>query len=1178
MRKQIGQLAAGRVNKIKPNLTFSEEIIDLSVIEDRDETGSFLITCTSSVKLRGIVYSTNPRMECLNPHFEGEKVRIRYQFHSLGLMDGDTSEGKFVIVCNQMEYSIPYCARISRLHEQSSVGAIKNLDDFTNLARNNWHEAYQLFYSKSFMQLISLDEKLERMTYRGMMGARPSGQCLEEFLIGIHRKAAVRITVDTSEQNIDITSDHQSECFEITKEGWGYTRLIISTDCDFIKLSKPVINMDDFIGKTYRYDYIVDKEFMHSGKNLGRIYIEDSYRIYQINVTAYVADGAGRNDINSDIKDCKVGIMELYQAYRLKKIVTGVWANETITILEHLHAIVPDEPMYVLMKAQSYIINRQRQEAEWILKDFRHSWNDKKAPVWGYYLYLMTLMEREPSYVDKMTHEIEMIFYDNPDSVMLFWILLFLQEQYFDNSARKLHAIENWVLNGCTSPYLYIEAFYLISQEPYLLTRIDTFQLRILRWAERKNALSKELAQQIFDVVDISSIFDKNVFNLLVAAYNISPEPENAGIICSYLIKWQQYDVKYHEWFEKGIELELRITGLYEAFLLSMDDRKISAVPKIIQLYFQYDNRLPYRKLAVLYNNIIAAKESQPQVYNKYRRTMGRFAMEQAELCHIDDNLAVLYDDMIDLGFINAELAHALSHIIFSHKLIVFDKNIVRAVVYQSQLEEPKIVPVIDNVAYFQLYSDDYVILLEDEKGHRYVDSVSFRLQKLMSAEKYISRCLELASEDVPYVVFNLKSKDAYTKLKPQDVRNLRILVKDKAISREYKSLIIPELLKYYKIHENDESIRDFLEGIDEQLLSAKARRYYMDMLVLNRMYERAYDLVRVYGIDQISDSARVTLCVHEIEVETAEDGFLTSLALSAYETKKYNDSILEYLCDRYVGPTDIMLEVWQDAQRFGCSSTQLEERILEQSLYTGRKLNDVYDVFEKYYNSVGNELLVLAYVTALAHAFLVSDDKVSDDIFSIIEGRYKSRRGLNDTCLLAFLKHLSQLKDISEAQFEIEDDLLEHYISRNMNFNFFTRLNEKLVQKYHLYDKVFLQYTASSDSHVVIHYSADEDGDNFLEEDMVEVYDGIYVKTFVMFFGEMIRYYITEEKNNQVEIRESNRLTNNNVYGDSDHSRYNLINEMIISNTLADEKTLKENILEYCKYDKMTETIFKLM
>lgn len=108
VRARIGQIAAGRFNGTKPILAFSEETIDLSVIEGRSEAGSFVIESTNQIKICGIVYSTNPRMECLNPHFEGEKVRIRYQFNSKGLTEGDACEGKFVIVCNQIEYSLSF--------------------------------------------------------------------------------------------------------------------------------------------------------------------------------------------------------------------------------------------------------------------------------------------------------------------------------------------------------------------------------------------------------------------------------------------------------------------------------------------------------------------------------------------------------------------------------------------------------------------------------------------------------------------------------------------------------------------------------------------------------------------------------------------------------------------------------------------------------------------------------------------------------------------------------------------------------------------------------------------------------------------------------------------------------------------------------------------------------------
>ena len=51
--------------------------------------------------------------------------------------------------------------------------------------------------------------------------------------------------------------------------------------------------------------------------------------------------------------------------------------------------------MYPLMKAQALVINHQKQEAEWILEEFKREWPDHHTPEWGYYLYIMTLLERE---------------------------------------------------------------------------------------------------------------------------------------------------------------------------------------------------------------------------------------------------------------------------------------------------------------------------------------------------------------------------------------------------------------------------------------------------------------------------------------------------------------------------------------------------------------------------------------------------------------------------------------------------------------------------------------------------------------------------------------------------------------------------------------------------------------
>lgn len=1181
MRARIGQIAAGRFNGTKPILAFSEETIDLSVIEGRSEAGSFVIESTNQIKICGIVYSTNPRMECLNPHFEGEKVRIRYQFNSKGLTEGDACEGKFVIVCNQIEYSLSFCARITRLYAEASTGAVKSLDDFTRLAASNWDEAYHLFYNRNFLNTIPYDNVYERLTYEGFACARPSGQNMEEFLIGVNKKQPVSISVDKSEEIFMASKEPQSGCFTITKDNWGYTEIRLRTDCEFIKLSKPVLTLDDFIGKTYLYEYIIDASAMHAGRNFGRIYIDGVYQSFTIDITAGVRDDDGSiSDIavTKDIKECMVGIMELYTSFRLKRIVTGVWANETISILNHLHALVPDEHMYELMKAQAFIINRQRQEAKWILDDFKHSNPDKKAPIWGYYLYLMTLLEREPSYVDNMTHEVELIFYENPDSVLLFWVLLFLRDQYFDDSAGKLKDIKYWVLRGCSSPYLYIEAYYLISQDPYLIKELSVFELRILSWAVKEKALTKELAGAIFEAVDLAGGFDNRVYELLTAAYEICPEAEYVGIICSYLIKGHKNDTCFHKWFELGIENKLRLTGLYESYLLTMDDRQISPVPKIIQMYFSFDNKLPYRKLAVLYNNIIAAKETEPEVYHKYRKAMGRFAMDQAQLRHIDDNLAVLYEDMLELGFINEELSAAFSDIIYTHKLIVFDKRIVRAIIYQNEMKEPQIVPVTDQCAYFELFSNDYVILFEDSRGYRYVKSISYRLQRLMDAEKYLDRCISLSPDRPQYIVSHFKHVRDYSDFTKDDLKLFKPVFYSESFSDSYKAVMGYRILKYCQLHDYEDYVRPFLQSINFDTLQKDARKYLIDMLVSNRLYEKAYDMAMEYGIDMLAAASKVVLCENALKVQHVDDDFMVQLAISAFKTGKYSDLVLKYLCENYTGPTDELINLWHAADKFSISSMKLDERILEQGIYTQIEPEKISDIFMEYYKRAGNEKLILAYISLVAHGYLHSGGCKADFIFDIIEKRFIGNRTLNDACQLALLKHFAEKTDITQAELEIEDTLLKYYIYNNMYFVFFARLDYRLLEKYFLYDKAFLQYESTPGTHVVLHYSRDEDGEEFNSEDMVEMYDGIYVKTFVIFFGELIRYYITEEHDNSIEVKESNRLTCNNIPGDNDHSRYNLINEMIISDTLSDETTLKSNIDEYKRLDAATKQLFKLI
>ncbi|MFQ7335776.1 MAG: DUF5717 family protein [Roseburia faecis] len=93
---------------------------------------------------------------------------------------------------------------------------------------------------------------------------------------------------------------------------------------------------------------------------------------------------------------------------------------------------------------------------------------------------------------------------------------------------------------------------------------------------------------------------------------------------------------------------------------------------------------------------------------------------------------------------------------------------------------------------------------------------------------------------------------------------------------------------------------------------------------------------------------------------EREQDEELLLLCTSAFLNKKYNDRILQYLSDFYSGPVETMLRLWRAAQDFELRTRDLEERILEQMLYTDMDLLQALEVFAHYYESGGQELIVL--------------------------------------------------------------------------------------------------------------------------------------------------------------------------------------------------------------------------
>ena len=86
----------------------------------------------------------------MTDQFTGSDAEIFYCFHGEDLEEGDVIKGSFSVVSNRGEYNLPFVVTVEHGMLNSSIGAIRNLFHFANLAKNNWKEAVRLFYDPEF--------------------------------------------------------------------------------------------------------------------------------------------------------------------------------------------------------------------------------------------------------------------------------------------------------------------------------------------------------------------------------------------------------------------------------------------------------------------------------------------------------------------------------------------------------------------------------------------------------------------------------------------------------------------------------------------------------------------------------------------------------------------------------------------------------------------------------------------------------------------------------------------------------------------------------------------------------------------------------------------------------------------------------------------------------------------
>lgn len=1183
MKNRINQLARGIFEENVPKIQLGEMSIEELISVNEVYTGELRIFSDNNIPVRGIVYSDNPYVSVVNCNFATADNLIAYKVDARGRNTHDIIDGRFDIVSDGGEKSIPFVFKVVDKTENTELGKIKNLFHFANYVQNNYERALKLFTSQKFKDIfIGNDIELLNL-YKGLVKGNDVRVAVEEFLVATHKKAKINISMSDSEKTFEKPKENIEEYITLTKDSWGYVSATVEKDGDFLKLYSDYIDSEVFAGNVYRLSYLIDVERLHAGKNYGRIIITTASQVLEYKIT--VINGCIEDKENYiTIKRAKHNLIQRYIDFRTQKINANTWINESQKQVEIIRNIDDRDYFVKLFQTHLFMADKKDTQAKWLLDSVKEDiviLKEKNLPMYCYYLYLTSLYNKDKLYALKVMEKIRKYYEAGNNDWRILWVLLYLDDENDKNKSLKLIRIKEQFYAGCMSPVMYLEAAQILEEIPMLYRVLDEFEIQVIRFACNHDMISKKTADYVSHMVKNEKNIKKPVIDILMNLYKKFQSDEVLMTLCEAMIRNNCVGKQYFEWYHLGVMKEFKVTKLYEYYIDSIDKQSMKILPKQILLYFMYNTDVDYKAKAYVYANVTYNRLNNPSIFDSYKKDIEKFAVEQLVEGNINDNLSLIYNYVLNRELINENNNENLPKMLFSYKVNCQVPNVKNIIVRHKESATESIYPVNRGVAYIQLYTKNAVIILENYAGERYAQNSFYTMTKLLDEDGYIEELKGIAKENTfVNLYFAEKYKDRYDMSTEINDVYTRVL-KENSVTKLFKQEIAIILTdSYYDSFETDESFNIFVDLLQDVSLPKVYGVKLLEMFIARGEYKRAYEYIKENNVYPTNHKHLYRLTTKLVSsIEKPSDIILDKLCDMCIACKKYDETIITYLVKNYNLTLKKMLGIWDMAGNFMVERYQLSERIIAQSLFTGTSNEGIIEVFEDYYNHGANERIVEAYISYNCYNYFVKNMDINEDILRIVEHRMKYGMELIEICKLALLHYYSKCDSLTEKQAKYSSKLMDEFLRQNMYFAFYKGFAGKIPLPYSVADKTYVEHRTSPKAKVTIHYIYEDDigQKGYVVEDMKNICEGIYVKPFVLFYGEAIQYYITEVIGAETNVTESTRIVNGAVSPNQTEGRFEAINDIIASYELKDMATMKKLIHSYEVRDYIADKVFTI-
>ncbi|MCI8625384.1 MAG: hypothetical protein HFI40_03745 [Lachnospiraceae bacterium] len=1200
MKEKIDEFARGKFRYDLPKLLLSEDRLQLRVVAGETVKGSFRIWNSRQEKMKIFLFCEEEEMELSCGTISGTEGDVSYCYHGEYLAAGERQEGAIVLVSNLGERHLPYEVTVIEPEFETSIGSLSDLFQFAGLAQTHWEEAREIFLSGLFADAF-LKTPEERLLYRSLKGSTSADHAMEEFLRIIRKKSPVMLRVEKKEQEYHLASRTMRDTVLIHKDGWGLIDGKVTAEGAFLQLEKDRIEQEDFTAGVYELPFILDPEKLESPRSIARIRITTTDQELTVEFPVY---GAGRRKLYTNgrkKKEYSHKLLECFLNWRLGRLSGEQYASEGRTLLYALQ-VVEENPLLELISVHLNLVGKREREAQEQLLRLAREEEQMGGQTQYFYQYLcgQALQGSGSGRIGTPQQKAEEASgrWEGAGELFSVWyIKLFslLQKRTGGASASDcLKAAKELFLQGCRSPFLYLEAWKALEQEPELLARLEEFEIQVMNWARKQALWKEELSVRYVYLAEGEKLGSRLEYQYLEELYRQKKSREVLNALCSLLLR-QNSRGRDFIWYRRGVEAGLKLTGLYEAYVDTFPWESGMDLDTRIYTYFWKDNSLNAQKKAFLYSHIVSHKDQRVSVYENYQDQIQEFARERMAAGQITPQLARVYEDLLEKPEFRKESYEKLPGVMFCCMVTCDTPGMKGVCICHEEERGEEFIPFSNGTAYIDIYTENVGISLKDEEGNRYVISRPYEWKRLMQPGSLLTDCYEAGSRDRRLLLALFSRVSRTTETTPDEKMALyRELLALDRLEPCCRNEVMGELIRYCHEQLEGSLLEGYLEEYDLGHARREERLQVLDMMLLRDMYIPAELAIRKYGYSGLNLRYLQRLCSRKAAETESPDLFLIRLCWYLFRSGKTDSVQMEYLARYYEGGTEHLYQIWAEACRIGLKATALEERLLVQMLFCEHILTDAASVYRSFAGRPGGERggaippqsgkkLVRAFLSYLAYRYLISDQVVHGSLFLDMQNEVF----YDDTqlCKAAALKHYSRLLALGKKEQEFAQIQMERMAKQGCILPFFQGFAGKCRIPGAARNKSYIVYISDPGSEVELHYRI-LDGDRasaYQTERMKDVFFGIHVKDMLLFYGERVQYYITAVKDGQEAVTESAVLELDQAevgaaigtQGDEEEA-CQMLNLMLIAREMGDDATQIELMKQYIRQSYIKKKLFQ--